>query len=176
VKIFPGISPIIGDTVEEAEAKYQEIVELVSIDRALAYLGRYFDHHDFTQYDVNAPFPELGDIGANSFRSTTDYIKRYAKQEGLTLRQVALREATPKTAFFGTAEQVADLVQKWFEKEAADGFIIGVTVPGALEDFVDKVVPILQARGLYRKDYEAETLRGNLGLPFKESRYVTQSV
>ena len=59
VKIFPGISPIIGDTVEEAEAKYQEIVELVSIDRALAYLGRYFDHHDFTQYDVDAPFPEL---------------------------------------------------------------------------------------------------------------------
>lgn len=101
VKIFPGISPIIGDTVEEAEAKYQEIVELVSIDRALAYLGRYFDHHDFTQYDVDAPFPDLGDIGANSFRSTTDYIKRYAKQEGLTLRQVALREATPKTAFLG---------------------------------------------------------------------------
>ena len=57
-----------------------------------------------------------------------------------------------------------------------DGFIIGVTVPGALEDFVDKVVPILQARGLYRKDYETDTLRGNLGLPFKESRYVKQSV
>ena len=51
-----------------------------------------------------------------------------------------------------------------------------MTVPGALEDFVDKVVPILQARGLYRKDYETDTLRGNLGLPFKESRYVKQSV
>lgn len=176
MKIFPGISPIIGDTIEEAEAKYQEIVELVSIERALAYLGRYFDHHDFTQYDVDALFPELGDIGANSFRSTTDYIKTYAKEEGLTLRQVALREATPKTTFFGTAEQIADLVQEWFEKEAADGFIVAVTVPDALDDFVDKVVPILQARGLYREQYEANTLRGNLGLPFKESRYVTQSV
>lgn len=176
VKIFPGIAPIIGDTLEEAEAKYQEIVELVSIEKALAYLGRYFDHHDFTQYDVDAPFPELGDIGANSFRSTTDYIKKYAKEQGLTLRQVALREATPKTEFFGTPEHIADLVQEWFEQEAADGFIIAVTVPGALDDFVDKVVPILQARGVYRKEYEADTLRGNLGLPFKESRYVKQSV
>lgn len=176
VKIFPGIAPIIGDTLEEAEAKYQEIVELVSIEKALAYLGRYFDHHDFTQYDVDAPFPELGDIGANSFRSTTDYIKKYAKEQGLTLRQVALREATPKTEFFGTPEHIAELVQEWFEQEAADGFIIAVTVPGALDDFVDKVVPILQERGVYRKEYEADTLRGNLGLPFKESRYVKQSV
>lgn len=176
VKIFPGIAPIIGDTVEEAEAKYQEIVELVSIEKALAYLGRYFDHHDFTQYDVDAPFPELGDIGANSFRSTTDYIKKYAKEQGLTLRQVALREATPKTEFFGTPEHIADLVQEWFEQEAADGFIVAVTVPDALDDFVDKVVPILQERGVYRKEYEANTLRGNLGLPFKESRYVKQSV
>lgn len=176
VKIFPGIAPIIGDTLEEAEAKYQEIVELVSIEKALAYLGRYFDHHDFTQYDVDAPFPELGDIGANSFRSTTDYIKKYAKEQGLTLRQVALREATPKTEFFGTPEHIAELVQEWFEQEAADGFIIAVTAPGALDDFVDKVVPILQERGVYRKEYEADTLRGNLGLPFKESRYVKQSV
>ncbi len=89
---------------------------------------------------------------------------------------MALREATPKTAFFGTAQHIADLVQEWFEKDAADGFIIGVTVPEALDDFVDKVVPILQERGLYREDYEADTLRGNLGLPFKESRFVKQSV
>lgn len=67
-------------------------------------------------------------------------------------------------------------MQEWFEKEAADGFIIAVTVPGALDDFIDKVVPILQARGLYREEYEADTLRGNLGLPFKESRYVKHTV
>lgn len=168
---FPGISPIIGDTEEEAERKYWEIANLVSIDKALAYLGRYFDHHDFTQYDVDAPFPELGDIGANSFRSTTDNIKKYAKEENLTLREVALREATPRSSFIGTPEKIANEIIRWVDAEGADGFIIATTVPNTLDDFVDKVVPILQAKGRYRKDYTADTLRGNLGIPFVENRY-----
>ncbi len=168
---FPGISPIIGDTEEDAERKYWEIANLVSIDKALAYLGRYFDHHDFTQYDVDAPFPELGDIGANSFRSTTDNIKKYAKEENLTLREVALREATPRSSFIGTPEKIANEIIRWVDAEGADGFIIATTVPNTLDDFVDKVVPILQAKGRYRKDYPADTLRGNLGIPFVENRY-----
>lgn len=168
---FPGISPIIGDTEEEAERKYWEIANLVSIDKALAYLGRYFDHHDFTQYDVDAPFPELGDIGANSFRSTTDNIKKYANEENLTLREVALREATPRSSFIGTPEKIANEIIRWVDAEGADGFIIATTVPNTLDDFVDKVVPILQAKGRYRKDYPADTLRGNLGIPFVENRY-----
>lgn len=61
--ILPGFSPIIGATEEEAELKYQEIANLVSIDKALDYLGRYFDHHDFSQYELDAPFPELGEVG-----------------------------------------------------------------------------------------------------------------
>lgn len=176
VNIFPGISPIIGDTEEEAERKYEEIANLVSIDRALAYLGRYFDHHDFSQYPVDEAFPELGDIGQNSFRSHTDRIKRQAKEENLTLRQVAIREATPRSKFIGTPEKIADLVQKWFEERGADGFIISTQTPRALDEFVEKVVPILQRRGVYREEYEADTLRGNLGLPFLESRYVKQLV
>lgn len=176
LNIFPGISPIIGDTEEAAERKYEEIANLVSIDRALAYLGRYFDHHDFTQYPVDEAFPELGDIGKNSFRSHTDRIKRQAKEENLTLRQVAIREATPRSAFIGTPEKIADLVQKWFEERGADGFIISTQTPHALDEFVEKVVPILQQRGVYREEYEADTLRGNLGLPFLESRYVKQLI
>lgn len=176
IVILPGIAPIIGDTEEEAEQKYEELANLVSIDRALAYLGRYFDHHDFTQYPLDEPFPELGEIGANSFRSHTDRIKIEAKEQHLTLRQVALREATPRTDFIGTPEKIADLVQEWFEQRGADGFIVGSSLPGALDDFVDKVVPILQQRGLYREDYEADTLRGNLGLPFKESCYIKETV
>lgn len=176
LNIFPGISPIIGDTEEEAERKYEEIANLVSIERALAYLGRYFDHHDFSQYPVDEAFPELGDIGQNSFRSHTDRIKRQAKEENLTLRQVAIREATPRSGFIGTPEKIADLVQKWFEERGADGFIISTQTPHALDDFVGKVVPILQQRGVYREEYEADTLRGNLGLPFLESRYVKQLI
>ncbi|MEH7120658.1 LLM class flavin-dependent oxidoreductase, partial [Neobacillus vireti] len=63
--ILPGISPIIGATEEEAERKYQEIANLVSIEKALDYLGRYFEHHDFSQYPLDEPFPDLGDLGKN---------------------------------------------------------------------------------------------------------------
>lgn len=174
VLIFPALAPIIGDTIEDAERKYNEVKNLVSIKKALDYLGRYFDHHDFSQYDLDAPFPDISDIGANAFRSTTDRIKKEAKEQRLSLREVALREATPKPVFFGTPKDVADLIEKWFVEGAADGFIFSVAVPNALEDFVEKVVPILQERGLYRTEYEADTLRGNLGLPFKENRYAKQ--
>lgn len=174
--IMPGISPIIGATEEEAEKKYHEIANLVSIDKALDYLGRYFEHHDFSQYPLDAPFPELGDFGKNSFRSHTDRIKREAKEQNLTLRQVALQEATPRTSFIGTPEKVADLIQKWFEARGADGFIIATAVPNGLNDFVDYVVPILQERGLFREDYEADTLRGNLGLPYPENRYTKERI
>ncbi|MFB3168245.1 LLM class flavin-dependent oxidoreductase [Neobacillus sp. 179-C4.2 HS] len=169
--ILPGIAPIIGATEEEAERKYQEIANLVSIDKALDYLGRYFEHHDFSQYPLDAPFPELGDLGKNSFQSHTDRIKQQAKAHNLTLRQVALQETTPKPTFIGTPEKVADLIQEWFEGNGADGFIIGSAVPNGLNDFVDFVVPILQKRGLFRTEYEAETLRGNLGIPYPENRY-----
>ena len=176
IVILPGISPIIGQTQEEAERKYQEIVDLVSIEKALDYLGRYYDHHDFTQYPLDEPFPDLGNLGQNSFRSTTDRIKKEAQEQGLTLRQVALRAATPKTQFIGTPEHVADLVQEWFEGRGADGFIIGSAVPNGLNDFVDHVVPILQERGIYREEYEADTLRGNLGLKIPVNRYAKQEI
>jgi FMN-dependent oxidoreductase (nitrilotriacetate monooxygenase family) len=171
VLIFPGISPIIGSTAEEAERKYEEVASLVTIENALDYLGRFFEHHDFSQYPLDEPFPELGDLGKNSFRSGTDKIKRDAKEKGLTLRQVALQSATPRGGFIGTPEQVADKIQAWFEAGAADGFMITAAVPNGLEDFVDHVVPILQKRGLYRTEYESDTLRGNLGLPVPENRY-----
>ncbi|MEC0369359.1 LLM class flavin-dependent oxidoreductase [Paenibacillus chibensis] len=171
VLIFPGISPIIGRTAEEAERKYQEVASLVTIENALNYLGRFFEHHDFSQYPLDEPFPELGDLGKNSFQSGTDKIKRDAKEKGLTLRQVALQSATPRGNFIGTAEQVADRVQEWFEAGAADGFMITAAVPHGLEEFVDQVVPILQERGLFRTEYESDTLRGNLGLQVPENRY-----
>ncbi|EFM11955.1 Nitrilotriacetate monooxygenase component A/pristinamycin IIA synthase subunit A [Paenibacillus curdlanolyticus YK9] len=171
VVIFPGIAPVIGSTEEEAERKYQEVVNLVSAENALLYLGRYFDHHDFSQYDLDAPFPELGEVGRNSFQSHTDRIKAVAKEKGLTLRQVALATATPRPTFIGTAAQVADRVQEWFARGAADGFMIASAVPHGLEDFILQVVPILQERGLFRTEYESDTLRGNLGVPIPANRY-----
>ncbi len=174
IAILPGIGPIIGSTQEEAERKYEELASLVSIENALNFLGRFFDHHDFSQYPLDEPFPELGDLGSNSFRSGTDKIKKTAKEKGLTLRQVALQSATPRSPFIGTPEQIADIIQQWHEEEAADGFIVHTHIPSGLDDFVNLVVPILQERGLYRTEYEADTLRGNLGLPIPTNRYAKQ--
>jgi FMN-dependent oxidoreductase (nitrilotriacetate monooxygenase family) len=176
ILIFPGIGPIVGKTEEEAERKYREISGLVTIDQALLYLGRYFEHFDFSRFPLDEPFPDLGDFGSNSFRSTTDKIKREAKEQALTLRQVALRASTPRTAFIGTPGKIADLIQQWFDGGAADGFNIRTVVPNALADFVDLVVPVLQQRGLFRTEYESDTLRGNLNLAVPGNRYARQSV
>lgn len=177
VKIFPGIGPIVGRTAEEAEAKYQAIAALATLDDALAYLGRFFDHHDFSAYDPDAAFPELGDIGSNAFRSTTDKIKQDARDYGLSLRQVALQAVSPRPNFIGTAEQVADELIRWFDGGASDGFILGFAVQReGLDDFVSQVLPILQARGYHRGTLEGGTLRDHLGLPRKPSRYADVAV
>ncbi len=176
VGIFPGIGPIVGATQEEAEAKYQEIRNLVTVEEALAYLGRFFDHHDFSAYPLDEPFPDLGDIGRNNFRATTDRIKKTAREKGLTLREVALDAATPRTAFIGTAEHIADEIIRWVDQEGADGFILGFPVIGeGFDDFGKHVLPILTKRGYFDPELKGETLRDHLGLPFRESRHAAQS-
>ena len=172
IKVFPTLQPIVGKDQEEVRSRYEYLKNLVTIDEALAYLGRYFDHHDFSQYDVDAPFPELGDVGKNSFRSTTDEIKKRAKENNLTLRQVAMEETTRESAFMGTYEEIAVQIIEWIDNDAADGFVLIPHVFGQIfEDFIDKVIPILVERGYYETDYSGQTLRDELGLKFKENRY-----
>lgn len=77
-----------------------------------------------------------------------------------------------KPLFFGSAEKVADQVQEWYEAGAMDMLLVQQEHPTALKDFVDLVVPILQDRGIFRTEYESNTLRGNLELPIPEHRYV----
>lgn len=175
VKLFPGAGPIVGRTRAEAEAKYQAIRDLISIDDALAYLGRYFDHHDFTRYPLDASFPELGEIGKNSFRSTTDRIKRNAVLKGQTLREAALEAATPRTDLVGSAEEVADILIERVETQAADGFVLGFPVIGqGLDDFIELVIPVLEVRGVYDRSLPGRTLRDHLGLPRRDSRYAAR--
>ncbi|MGV6874377.1 LLM class flavin-dependent oxidoreductase [Pseudochelatococcus sp. B33] len=175
VKIFPGVGPIVGSTEEEAEAKYRVIRDLVSIDEALAYIGRFFSHHDFSVYPLDEPFPDLGDLGKNDFRSTTDRIKEKAKESGATLREIALEVATPRTPFIGSAEKVAEEIIRWVDAGAADGFILGFPVIAqGFGDFVDHVIPVLEKRGRYDRGQIGHTLRDHLGLPRRESRYAAQ--
>ncbi|OAT16852.1 nitrilotriacetate monooxygenase component A [Buttiauxella gaviniae ATCC 51604] len=162
--IFQGVSVIVGKDADDVENQYQTTASLVSINDALNNLGRYFEHHDFGQYPLDEPFPDIGDLGQNSFRSTTDEIKRNAHARNLTLRQVALEAASPRPRFSGTAQQVADGLQQWFESYAADGFIIQGGTPDTFPRFVDEVVPVLQSRGLFREEYPGTTLRESLGL------------
>lgn len=169
--IFQGVSVIIGDDADDVEQQYQTTAALVSINDALNYLGRYFEHHDFSQYPLDAPFPDIGDLGQNSFRSTTDEIKRNARERQLTLRQVALEAASPRPRFSGTAQEVADGLQHWFEARGADGFIIQGGTPDTFPRFVDRVVPILQTRGLFRQDYPGNTLRESFGLSLPANQF-----
>ena len=175
ILMLPGSNPIVGRTTEEAERKYQEVAGLVGIDEALNYLGRYFNDIDFTQFGLDEPFPELGDFARNGWESATDGIKKRAREEKMSLRQVALRETTPKGPFIGTPSQVADTMQAWFEAGAVDGFMVNNAVlPVGFDDFLDHVVPILKDRGLFRTEYEDDTFRGNLGLPKSENRYTLE--
>lgn len=172
VFLLPGIRPIVGRTAEEAEAKYQIATSLVPIENALAALARPFNDHDFSGYPLDEPFPDLGDIGKNSQQAASDRIKQVARERGWTLRQVAQWHAAPKRTFVGTAEQVADEIQRWFENEGADGFNFFEALPNtSLKDFVSLVVPLLQARGLLRTEYPHDTFRANLGLPVPPNRY-----
>ena len=177
ILMLPGCNPIVGSTAAEAEQKYQEIANLVVIGDALNYLGRYFNDIDFTQYDLDEQFPELGDFARNGWESATDRIKKVSREEGLTLRQMALRSTTPKGPFIGTAEHIADTMQAWFEAGAAGGFMMNASVlPQGFDDFVDHVLPILKDRGLFRTEYEHDTLRGNLGLAKPANRYAKTTV
>ena len=165
IKILNGCGPIIGRTREEAQDKFRAIGELVNIDVALAYLGRFFDDIDWTSYDLDAPFPDLGDLGRGGWQSITDGIKAMAKKTGLTLREVALVTTTPPHSFIGTAEDIADTMQAWFEAGAVDGFMLDCPIlPAGMTDFTQEVIPILVDRGLFRSEYEGETLRENLGV------------
>lgn len=174
--ILPGAQPVIGSTEEEVERKYQEFAALTSIENALSMLGRPFNDYDFLQHDLDAPFPDVAAHGANSNQSTSGKILEVARRERLTLRQTALRFATPRTEFVGTPEQVADAFQRWLEERGSDGFVFNVSLPKELEVFAEAVVPILQKRGVHRSEYEAETFRGNLGIPKPVNRHALHDV
>ena len=170
VSILPGASTVVGSTEAEAERLFKERQNLVSIEAALRMLGRSFNDYDFTQHDLDAPFPDsLGKAGLNSSQGAVLKVTQAARAERLSLREVALRFATPRTGFVGTPEQVADKFQEWLETGGSDGFVIGESLPGQFRRFVENVVPVLQKRGLFREEYAGQTLRSNLGLAKPEN-------
>ena len=174
VLLFPGITPIIADTDEQAQAILLEREGEVDLNKALVQLGRPFNYHDFGQYDLDAPFPELGELGSNGYRGHAEKIKRVAREKGLTLRETALRFARPFTGFAGSALTVANEIERWFNEGAVDGFNIHVGAPASFARFTEEVLPILRERGLFRSEYQARTLRGHLGIDVPRNRHSRQ--
>ncbi|MFT4076899.1 MAG: LLM class flavin-dependent oxidoreductase [Asticcacaulis sp.] len=172
--VTPGIDPIIADTDEAAQAIAESRRKGLDLDKALVQVGRAFNYHDFRQYPLDAPFPDTSGLTLNSYKGHAERIIRIAREDNLTLRQVAQRFGVWQTGFVGSPETVADQLEHWFTERAADGFILRVTIPDSFAAFREKVVPILQARGLFRKDYTETTLRGHLGLSIPENRYTQQ--
>lgn len=174
LKVLPGLVPFIADTVEEAKALEQEFTDLISPDYALRQLSSMLGV-DLTAHALDAPLPPLpAESEIQGGKSRFTLVKELAETEDLTVRQLIgkLGGGRGHRTFAGTPEQVADELQTWFEAGAADGFnIMPPYLPGGLEDFVDRVVPILQERGLFRADYESTTLRGHYGLDPVESQF-----
>jgi FMN-dependent oxidoreductase (nitrilotriacetate monooxygenase family) len=171
IVILPGLIPIIADTDEEARAIEEAQNGKLDLGKALVQLGRPFNYHDFTQYDLDAPFPDVSHLSLNSYKGSAERIIRTAKAEGLSLRETAWRFAARSNPFVGTAKTVADEIERWFVGRAADGFNFRVTNPADFDLFVEGVVPLLQERGLFRTEYTHDTLRGHLDLPFIENRH-----
>jgi FMN-dependent oxidoreductase (nitrilotriacetate monooxygenase family) len=171
--ILPGFHVTIGDTDEHArEIEQAYLQQDHSFEQALGELGRSFGWHDFTQYDLDALFPAAAlEHARNSFFTQAKKITDAAVANNLTLRQVVdgarLLRSSP---FVGSAETVANEIQRWFEGRALDGLSVHASHPSQFRRFTQEVVPILQARGIFRTEYEADTLRGNLGLPIIANR------
>jgi FMN-dependent oxidoreductase (nitrilotriacetate monooxygenase family) len=173
IVILPGFNVTIGDTDEDARAiarHYQEHDH--SFDQALGELGRSFGWHDFGQYDLDAPFPvEALEYARKSFFTNAKKVTDNAVANKLTLRQVVDGSRfNRQSPFVGSAETVANEIQRWFEGRALDGLNVHAGHPSQFRRFTGEVVPILQERGLFRTDYEAATLRGNLGIDIPTNR------
>lgn len=165
--ILPGAQIYIGDTDEQAreiERHYHDVDH--SFDQALAEFGRSFGWHDFRQYDLDAPFPvEALEYARSSFYTAAKAATDLAVSKGWTLRQAVANGLTLRpNGFVGSAETVANEMIRWFEAQALDGFNIYIGHPEQFRRFTEQVVPILQERGVYRREYEGSTLRESLGL------------
>ena len=165
LKVMPGIFPVVGLTIAEAEEKFEQIQELIHPVVGLALLSGMTGGVDLSAYPLDGPVPALPETNASKSRQRL--LLDLAHRENLTIRQLYLRIAGARghRQIVGTPAQIADEMQHWFTGGAADGFnIMPPHLPVGLRDFVDLVLPELRRRGLFRNEYEGTTLRQNLGL------------
>lgn len=171
IKILPGAFVVVGDSLEEAQEKRLRLDSLVSYDSGIAAVSIALGV-DARKFDPDKPLPD--DIPeTQASKSGRDRVIDLGKRENLTVRQIAGRlGGYGGLGMVGTPAIIADQMEEWLTTNACDGFnVMFPYLPGGLDDFVDKVVPELQRRGLFRVEYEGTTLRENLGLPRPENRF-----
>jgi alkanesulfonate monooxygenase len=171
LKILPGALVIVGETRAEAEEKKALLDSLVHPDSGVPNLSIRLGV-DASGFDLDAPLPEIPQ--SNQSQSGRDSLVALARRENLTVRQLAqLVGGYGGLQMVGTATDIADTMQEWLETEASDGFnVMFHTVPEGLDAFVERVVPELQRRGIFRREYEGATLRDHLGLPRPANRFL----
>jgi FMN-dependent oxidoreductase (nitrilotriacetate monooxygenase family) len=175
LKILPGAFVVVGDTLEEARQKRARLDSLVHYDSGLASLSIALGH-DASTFDPDAPLPAIPQTNAS--QTGRERVVELAKRENLTVRQLAQRlGGFSGLAFVGTPASIAGEMEEWLSSDASDGFnVMFPYLPGGLDDFVDRVVPELQRRGIFRREYQGKTLRENLGLPRPANRFFASEI
>ncbi len=170
LKILPGALVVVGETVEEARAKRAYLDSLVHYESAIASLSISLGY-DASTFDPDGPLPDIPET--NQSKSGRERAIALARRENLTVRQLAQRfGGYAGLSFVGTPKTIADEMEQWLVEDGSDGFnIMFPFLPAGLDDFVDRVVPELQRRGIFRREYEGRTLRENLGLPRPPNKY-----
>jgi FMN-dependent oxidoreductase (nitrilotriacetate monooxygenase family) len=172
VKLLPGMVPIIADSDAEAHALLAELDALVTAEAGLSFMSGSMNY-DLSAHALDAPVPDIrAEIRGSKGRF--DYVIQRAVAEGWTLAELGrwYGSSLSFAKFVGTPETVAAEMERWVTEGAADGFVImPATMPAGADRFLTDVVPILQERGLFRKEYAHDTLRGHLGLEKPRNRY-----
>ncbi|KUI72546.1 Nitrilotriacetate monooxygenase component A [Cytospora mali] len=171
IKILPAAMIIIGDTVEEAIAKRLKVDSLVHYDSAIASLSVMLGT-DASVFDPDGPLPK--DLPeTNASKTGRAGVIKLAEDENLTVRQLAQRYGGyAGLSFVGTPESIASEMAVWLDENGADGFTVALPfLPQGLDDVCERLVPELQRRGLFRREYEGTTLRDHLGLPRPKNRF-----
>ncbi|MFC8429415.1 NtaA/DmoA family FMN-dependent monooxygenase [Streptomyces sp. NPDC057253] len=178
LKIMPGVGVVLGDTAAEAQERAAEIRrQQTSPQTALLTLEQIWGV-DLSSYDPDGPLPDIDPVvdpaltqGRTRRGDTVAIAEKWralSREKGLSIRQTVI-EAGGRQFFIGTPEAVATELEEFVRKEAADGFIlVPHLTPGGLDEFVDRVVPLLQERGAFRTEYRGTTLRSHLGLGLPE--------
>jgi FMN-dependent oxidoreductase (nitrilotriacetate monooxygenase family) len=166
VKIMPGISPIVGSTEEEANRILTDLNAGIDIGVAVQNLQNFMPDIDIRGFALDEKVPEVTQM-TEAQQSRQKLAWDMARREGLTMRELALWFSGTRghNTVIGTPEQIADKMQDFFQSGGCDGFnVMPMLFPDVFRDFAEQVVPILQKRGLFREDYEGDTLRDHLGL------------